>query len=519
MTRTAAIILSCAAAMPAQGDAVPVVTDRALVASDAAAFDAAATAVAADGALVAFGVRGHDGGLVNRGAAYLFARAAAGWSQVQKITPAAPRDREEFGHAVAVRGGVLVVGAPKSDRDGVDAGSAWIFESNGANFVEVARLAAPAPSSGGGFGAAVAVDGVLVAVGEARGLDGSVPAGVVHLHRRGATAWVLEAVLRHPGVPTAEDEFGFAVAAEGELVVVGAPGDDGAAVNAGAAFVFERLAGEWRFVARLESPYPEELAEFGRSVALSDGRIVVGAYREDAGAPESGAVHVFERVGAGKDAGWTAVARLVPTVPEASAEFGCAVAADAGDIVIGAQRAGVSAPGAGGASLFRRGPAGAWSEVAQVAADGATGADFAGAAVAVADGRLVFGAPLRSLSLPYQGAAFVADLSADCDGDLVPDAAEIAAGAADCDANLVPDECDIAAGAADDDGNGVPDACEIVPCPADITGNEVVNGADLAILLSEWGTPGLKLGADIDGSGLVDGVDLAILLSSWGVCP
>ena len=515
MIRRSVILLACAVAVPASGGGPPVVADEALVASDAAAYDAAATSVSADGAFVAFGVRGHDGGLVNRGAAYLFARGAAGWSQLQKLTPATPQSREEFGHAVSLRGTVLAVGAPKSDRDGVGAGSAWIFESNGANFVEAVRLSAPAPAVAGGFGAAVAVGDGLVAVGEARGDDGGAAAGLVHIFRRVGSNWVMEATLRHPGVPTAEDEFGLAVAVAGEVLVVGAPGDDGAAVNAGAAFVFERIAGVWAFVARLESPVAEELAEFGRSVAIADGRVVVGAAREDSGAPDSGAVHLFER-GRG---GWTAVAHLVPATPTALAEFGCAVAIDGGDVAVGAQRADYAGAGAGGASLFREVPGSGWTEVAQVATAGSNGAEFAGAAVALADGQLALGAPLRTLSLPYQGAAFVADLSADCDGDLVPDATELAAGAADCDANLVPDACDIAAGAADEDGNGVPDVCEVVPCPADITGNDVVNGADLAILLSEWGTPGFKLGADIDGSGLVDGVDLAFLLSSWGACP
>jgi hypothetical protein len=41
----------------------------------------------------------------------------------------------------------------------------------------------------------------------------------------------------------------------------------------------------------------------------------------------------------------------------------------------------------------------------------------------------------------------------------------------------------------------------------------IVDGGDLAVLLSQWGTTGE---ADIDGSGLVDGSDLGMLLSAWG---
>lgn len=47
---------------------------------------------------------------------------------------------------------------------------------------------------------------------------------------------------------------------------------------------------------------------------------------------------------------------------------------------------------------------------------------------------------------------------------------------------------------------------------ADLDGNGVVNGADLAILLANFGGGGP---GDLDGSGMVDGGDLAILLQAW----
>jgi len=52
----------------------------------------------------------------------------------------------------------------------------------------------------------------------------------------------------------------------------------------------------------------------------------------------------------------------------------------------------------------------------------------------------------------------------------------------------------------------------IMQASADIDGNGTVDGGDLAILLSEWGTSG---SADLDQNGLVDGHDLTILLNLW----
>ena len=54
------------------------------------------------------------------------------------------------------------------------------------------------------------------------------------------------------------------------------------------------------------------------------------------------------------------------------------------------------------------------------------------------------------------------------------------------------------------------------PCPADFDGNDVVDGADLGVLLSAWGSTGSP--ADLNDDMLVDGMDLGILLFLWGPC-
>ncbi len=50
------------------------------------------------------------------------------------------------------------------------------------------------------------------------------------------------------------------------------------------------------------------------------------------------------------------------------------------------------------------------------------------------------------------------------------------------------------------------------PDPCDLNGDGVVDGFDLGILLSAWGSSGP---GDLDGDGIVDGADLGILLSCW----
>lgn len=65
---------------------------------------------------------------------------------------------------------------------------------------------------------------------------------------------------------------------------------------------------------------------------------------------------------------------------------------------------------------------------------------------------------------------------------------------------------------ADGSGNGTADACEAATNPADLNSDGSIGPADLAILLGNWGQPGV---GDIDGDGAVGASDLAILLGAW----
>jgi hypothetical protein len=53
-------------------------------------------------------------------------------------------------------------------------------------------------------------------------------------------------------------------------------------------------------------------------------------------------------------------------------------------------------------------------------------------------------------------------------------------------------------------------------CTGDLNNDRVVNGADLGILLGDWGG---NNSSDLNGDHVVNGADLGILLGAWGNCP
>jgi hypothetical protein len=85
----------------------------------------------------------------------------------------------------------------------------------------------------------------------------------------------------------------------------------------------------------------------------------------------------------------------------------------------------------------------------------------------------------------------------------------------DCNADGIGDVCELAAGEPDINQDSILDECQ---CLADLFADGVVNGADLGVLLSQWGLTTQVVAGDINRDGTVNGADLAILLSGWGPC-
>jgi len=143
----------------------------------------------------------------------------------------------------------------------------------------------------------------------------------VRVMRATATGWVQDYALN-----SSQIEFGQAVAIAGTRAVIGHPGIQS---NAGAVYVFERVSGggnNWTNTATLVPSTPQAGAEFGYTVAIVSGAVVAGAISEDVNSggllQSAGAAYVFELT----TPSWIQINRLVAPTPLAGARFGRSVA-------------------------------------------------------------------------------------------------------------------------------------------------------------------------------------------------
>lgn len=195
----------------------------------------------------------------------------------------------------------------------------------------------------------------------------------------------------------AGDQFGTDVAIDGDVLVVGAPGNDAAGPDSGAAYVFVRAGSAWQQQARLAAPAAASGAMFGRSVAISGDTAVVA----DAAQPRS-AVYVFTQAG---DA-WSFQQKLVPAAGSHQDGFGRALAVEGDTLLVGADRDDTAALDAGAAYVYTR-SGGTWTEQARlVAPDGAFNERF-GYAVELAGATAAIGAYGSEGLGPLTGFAYV----------------------------------------------------------------------------------------------------------------
>lgn len=204
---------------------------------------------------------------------------------------------------------------------------------------------------------------------------------------------------------SASDQFGIAVAIDGNSAVVGANNELNGGIRAGAAYVFNRVGGVWGQVKRLQASDRQTGDEFGYAVGISTNTVVVGAPFEDEGGSAAGAAYVFERNEGGAD-NWGQVAKLVPAAGASGDEFGFAVSVWGDTIVVGAHFNDAKGTHAGAAYIFQRtGPStNPWEEVTQMVATDGFSNDELSYAVAIHEDTVVLGAPGETSS---KGAVYV----------------------------------------------------------------------------------------------------------------
>jgi hypothetical protein len=223
---------------------------------------------------------------------------------------------------------------------------ASILASSAAAQCNQSKVASPFAPAGGRFGSKVDIGAGPVLIASAPDVE------AVSIHRRVGDTWQLEATLGD----VSGSGYGSDVAIEGSIAVVGVANRAVSGTNgAGAVEVWKYDGvGSWSFLTQVSSPAPQMDGNFGFSLALDGGWLVVGAPGMNA---REGLVYAYQLDALGVPVLKQTLAP-VPAYVDAGDEFGYALDVGLPGLAIGAPFAKNTATEQGSASTYRLNGAG-----------------------------------------------------------------------------------------------------------------------------------------------------------------
>lgn len=324
---------------------------------------------------------------------------------------------DQFGVSVALDGDTVLIGAKLADNNAADTGVAYVFTRDGATWTFQDKLFAGDGAAGDDFGESVALIGNTAVIGARQNDDGAGDdSGSAYVFTRdGAGAWSQQQKLTAGEGAAADDEFGTSVAFDGNTILIGAPGDDGAEMGGddrGAAYLFileddGEEGTTWTEQQKLTAGDGANDDEFGISVALNGDTAVIGAEKGDGNEiVNTGAAYVFIREDGEGGITWTEQQKLTASDGVEDDRFGESVALDGMTIMIGATLDDDAGDASGSVYVFTNEEG--WAETAKLTASDGTSNDSFGASVAVDGDNALIGAPVAPAgNVTDAGAAYV----------------------------------------------------------------------------------------------------------------
>ncbi|MBL8746078.1 MAG: hypothetical protein JNK58_06955 [Phycisphaerae bacterium] len=268
------------------------VPDGKLTASDGAEGSYFGTSVGVFGDYAIVGAPGTDDGEGNDlpGAAYIYQRVNGTWVQKQKLTVF---PGTEFGSSVSISQGRAMIGDPADFEAGPDAGAVYVFRLAGDTWTLEEKIIATDATEADYFGSAVYLDGQRAIIGSLFNDQSQIESGAAYIYIWNGSFWFKQAKIA-PSDPEQEKWFGFAVHIVGDIAVVGAPRDDSAGIDAGAAYFFEWNGVDWSESFKTVGSNTGTGDYFGNAVGTDGRKVFVGGYSNDGLAgPDSGAAYTF----------------------------------------------------------------------------------------------------------------------------------------------------------------------------------------------------------------------------------
>ena len=366
-----------------------------LLPNDGTGGDRFGYSVAIENGVVAVGARFDDNeDNTDSGSAYLF--DASTGDQLFKLLPSDIQGLLEFGNTIAIHNDIVVVGAVEDYDNGFGSGSAYIFDAT--TGAQLYKLLPNDGASGDQFGNSIAIHNDNVVVGAFQNDDNGSRSGSAYIFDFVPPTFENLKITASDGV--ASDFFGRSIAIDNTTIAVGARGDDDNGSNSGSAYIFDASTGNE--TTKLLPTDGAQGDQFGTSIAIDSTVAITGAFRDDDNGPNSGSAYLFDASTGAQ------LIKLLPTDGAPNDSFGFSVAIDNGVAAVGSFLDDDNGNDSGSAYLF---DASTGTQLFKLLPNNGAASDQFGYSIAIDSGIAAVGAINADNNGNGSGAAYLFDAS------------------------------------------------------------------------------------------------------------
>jgi hypothetical protein len=211
----------------------------------------------------------------NRGRAYVFQYNGSTWSASQQLLASDGSASDQFGKKIAIDGDYAVISGEGADQ-------AYVFQKSGSTWSEVAILTpSGSPST---YATDVSISGSTIVVGAST---------ETYVYTGSGATWTEQQVI---------SQGTDAVDIDADTLILGEISDG----VGGLAYVYKRTGSTWALEQQIDPVSPQVAASFGYAVAIDGDQIIVGARTENKCTTNSGSATTYRRSGTT----WTKIAKM-----------------------------------------------------------------------------------------------------------------------------------------------------------------------------------------------------------------
>jgi hypothetical protein len=256
--------------------------------------------LSSDGSILAIGGLFNDGTAINSGHVRVYENLGGFWIQIgEDIDGEAFEDLSGFNVSISSDGSIVAIGAVENDGNGSNSGHVRVYQNTGGFWTQIGEdIDGDAIGDGSGNSVSISENGSIVAIGARLNDDNGVDSGHVKIYENLAGVWTQ--IGQDIDGEMADDRSGWSIelSADGDIVAIGSPFNDGNGDLSGNVRVYENVDGVWtQMGADIDGETIGDLSGFSVSLSSNGNVLAIGGPVNDGnGLVDSGHVRVYENL-------------------------------------------------------------------------------------------------------------------------------------------------------------------------------------------------------------------------------